>query len=498
MARVNIVTIVSDTLRYDHVGANQRAGAWTPPPTAYGTAQAAPGQSWSRTPNLDRFAERAVVFDQAWCGSFPTIPARTDLFTGRYTFVTRGWTPLPADELTLPQLLRRHGYVTQLIADTAHLFRADFQRVFDAWDWQRGQEGDRVRLQREPVRFPCDPRKLRADRGTPLCEQQLRNQAVYRHERDWSVARTIESACDWLEEHRRDSPFYLHVDLFDPHEAWLAPQWYAEMYDPDYQGEEVIAPDYAPCDYMTLRELQHARALYAAEVTLVDRWVGRLLDKLDDLGLDRNTAVFLFSDHGFYIGEHGLAGKHGIKPYHTWPFYPEVARIVCMAAVPEMASGRRCSVPVQLVDVVPTVLELARVAAPADTPLHGQSLVPLLERPEAVAGLARSIAVTSGALPVHPDEPVHSGTTDGRWLLIEAGPSRRAALFNLASDPSQEDDVLDTHRDEAERLHQAYLALLERAGTAPEKLALRRELVTSNLLKPATAIVPPERSSGRP
>lgn len=498
MAPLNIVTIVSDTLRYDHVGRNQRAGAWTPPPTAYGTAQASTGQSWIRTPTLDRFAERAVVFEQAWCGSFPTIPARTDLFTGRYTFVTRGWTPLPAGEVTLPELLRRHGYVTQLIADTAHLFRADFQRMFDAWDWQRGQEGDRVRLQREPVQFPCDPRKLRADRGTPLCAQQLRNQVAYRHERDWSVVRTIESACDWLEEHRHEGPFYLHVDLFDPHEAWLAPTWYTEMYDPDYQGEEVIAPDYAPCDYMTVRELQHARALYAAEVTLVDRWVGRLLDKLDDLGLFRNTAVFFFSDHGFYIGEHGLAGKHGIKPYHTWPFYPEVARIVCMAAVPDMAAGRRCTALVQLVDVVPTVLELAEVTAPAGVPLHGQSLVRFLERPEPAAEPARSIAVTSGALPLHPDEPVHSGITDGRWLLIEAGPVRRAVLFDLATDPLQENDVLDTHRDEAARLHREYLALLEQAGTVPEKLDLRRELVTAGAQKPATAIVPPERSSGRP
>ena len=499
MVPPNVVTIVSDTLRYDHVGVNQRAGAWTPAPTAFGRA-APPDRtmsSWVRTPNLDRFAARAIVLDRAYCGSFPTIPARTDLFTGRYTFATRGWTPLPVDDVTLPDLLPRHGYVTQLIADTVHLFRANFQRVFDGWDWQRGQAGDTIGAQREPVRYPCDPRKLRSDPGRPIIEQEMKNVREYRLERDWSPARTIEAACDWLEAHRNDAPFYLHVDLFDPHEAWVAPPWYVDMYDPGYAGEAIISPDYAPCDYMTLRELQHARALYAAEVTQVDRWVGRLFDKLDDLGLYRTTAVLFFSDHGFLIGEHGLTGKHGIKPYHTWPFYTEVSHIVAMAAAPDLPQGRRSGALLQWVDVLPTILEMAGLPHPTDVPLHGHSVLPYLQDPARETESGRAVAVTSGALPVDPGEVVHTGVTDGRRLLIEAGPRRRAALFDLQADPLQERDVLEQHPQEAAQLHRAYLALLEEIGVASAKLELRREMVTASTEHTAVSIVRPDRPSGR-
>jgi arylsulfatase A-like enzyme len=507
MAPPNVITIVSDTLRPDHLGFNQRAGVKrTPPPLAAMGEGREPG-AWIDTPNLDRFAARAVCFDQAYCGSFPTIPMRTDLLTGRYTFVSRGWTPLPAEEITLAHLLAEAGYVTQLIADTGHLFRANFHQAYSAWDWLRGQEGDRLVPQRTPVRYPCDPHKLRADRGTPLCEQQLRNQGALRYEREWSVARACESACDWLEAHHRtEAPFYLHLDLFDPHEAWLAPPWYTRRYDPAYEGQAVIAPDYAVCDFLSDRELQHARALYAAEVTLVDRWLGRVFDKIDDLGLFADTAVFLLSDHGFCIGEHGLTGKHGIKPYHTWPFYPVVSNILCLARVPDTPSrleGSRHAGLVQPVDVVPTVLAATGIRPPAEAGGHGQSFAPALNEGALTSG-KRRVAVTSGALPVHPDEPVHSTITDGRWALTVAGPRRAPVLWDQTAPaplstagPVEAQNLLSHHPEVAARLHAAYVEVLQEAGTAAEKLALRATLHSGAPI-PATAIVPPERSSGRP
>jgi arylsulfatase A-like enzyme len=93
----------------------------------------------------------------------------------------------------------------------------------------------------------------------------------------------------WLEENVECQPFFLYVDTFDPHEPWDPPQWYVDLYDPGYQGEEVIYPQYAPCDFLSEAEVKHCRALYAGEVTMVDAWVGKLLNRLDDLGLREDT-----------------------------------------------------------------------------------------------------------------------------------------------------------------------------------------------------------------
>jgi len=84
---------------------------------------------------IDRFAAQSTVFDKAYLASFPTIPNRHDLFTGRYTFVYSSWAPLPRDETILSQLLRQAGYTTMLIVDTPHMIRDAhyFDRGFDAW-----------------------------------------------------------------------------------------------------------------------------------------------------------------------------------------------------------------------------------------------------------------------------------------------------------------------------------------------------------------------------
>ena len=83
---MNIILIVSDTLRRDHLG-------------CYGNA-------WIHTPHLDRLSEQAITFDRCYASSFPTMPARADMFTGKYTFAFMGWGPLPKEETILAQLLR--------------------------------------------------------------------------------------------------------------------------------------------------------------------------------------------------------------------------------------------------------------------------------------------------------------------------------------------------------------------------------------------------------
>src|SRR6185369_9242246 len=114
-------------------------------------------------------------------------------------------------------------------------------------------------------------------------------------------------------------------------------------------------------------ELRHCRALFAGEVTLVDRWTGLLLERAESLGLFENTAILFLSDHGFYLGEHGYIGKSLITARYqqTVPLYPEVCRIPWMVHMPGQAAMERTQALAQPLDLAPTILELLGVPVPA-------------------------------------------------------------------------------------------------------------------------------------
>src|SRR5262245_27031612 len=190
----HVILILSDTLRRDCVG------VYGPPPWfADRTA--------SFTPHLDRFAERCVVFEQAYSSSFPTVPLRNDLLTGRATFTYKQWAPLAPEEVTLPELLNPAGIVTSLFADTPHPFAPGFnyQRGFQAWEMIRGQEHDRWKSHPRDPLLPCAPEKLRSPFQT--VKQYLRNVHERRDEEEYFAARTMRAAAGWLEKNR-DGPFF--------------------------------------------------------------------------------------------------------------------------------------------------------------------------------------------------------------------------------------------------------------------------------------------------
>jgi len=337
---MNIIQIVSDTFRRDYLGCY--------------------GNEWIHTENLDALAKESVVFDKAYVASFPTIPHRTDIFTGKYTFIRSGWEPLPRNEIILSQILRQGGYVTMLIVDTYHMIRDMhyFDRGFDGWWWIRGQENDR---------YMTHPPSAPAERQRAVGTQYLKNVSLRRFESDYFVAQTMESAVKWLElNYDQHEKFFLHIDTFDPHEPWDPPKWYTDMYDPDWEGGDVMGGAYIPgssfkrlASNLTPREIKHLRALYAGEVTLVDRWIGRLLQKIEDLGLYENTAVIFTTDHGTYHGEHGYLGK---RPH----LYEETIHIPLMVRMPdsEGVEPKRCESLVQPPDLTSTILDLAGLKIP--------------------------------------------------------------------------------------------------------------------------------------
>jgi len=475
---MNFVLVVSDTLRRDHL-------------TCY-------GNSWIHTPNLERLASESIVFDRAYAASFPTVPNRLDIFTGRFAFTYFDWSPLPQDEVVLAEVMKRAGYVTMLIADTPHPLAHgyNFSRGFDGWNWIRGQEADAWRTTPRDPKLPCAPGKLRGPETT--VKQYLRNVSGRKTEADYFAAQTMSRAAEWLEENGREGPFFLYVDTFDPHEPWDPPKWYVDLYDPGYEGEEVIYPRYAPCDFMTEPELKHVRALYAGEVTLVDTWVGRLLNRVDELGLRDDTVVIFTTDHGFYHGEHGLIGKSIVTDefFAAVPLYEEVARIPLMVRVPGEAPGRRKAF-AQPPDLMPTILDLAGIGIPGR--VQGKSLVPVLRSDEAEL---RSMALTSFSIIYGIHAHRYTTITDDEWSLIYPGAKvdlseaasssvvdsikriERATfagsggpeLYHLPSDPEQKKNLFSQKRDIAAKLHAEHVRILESLGTPQEYLANRREL----------------------
>src|SRR3712207_6630321 len=133
-----------------------------------------------------------------------------------------------------------------------------------------------------------------------------------------------------LEGARRREPFFLVVDCYDPHEPWDPPGDYIRLYDPDgYEGKEPLNDTYGPDDYLTERQLLRMRARYAAEITMMDRWLGKFLKKADELKVMEDTLLVVISDHGHAFGEHGYVGK---PPYALWP---ELTDIVLFVRHPE-------------------------------------------------------------------------------------------------------------------------------------------------------------------
>jgi len=478
----NAIIIVSDTLRRD--------------------ALKAYGGKWIEAPYLDRFAARASVFENAFIGSFPTVPNRNDILTGRYTFTYKPWAPIDPDAVTLQETAVKAGILTSLVVDTPHPFVPgyNYQRGFQAWRVIRGQEGDPFRSAPLEVKLPCAKEKLRNPDGAVV--QYLRNVANRRREEDYFVARTMRAAAAWLEENRRGRRFLLYVDTFDPHEPWDPPRHYVEKYDPGYAGEEVIYPRYDRWrDFLSEAELKHCRALYAAEATLVDRWLGFLLERIEDLGLLETTAVFILTDHGFYLGEHGYIGKALLRgsAFQYLPLYPEVCRIPFIVRVPGLAPSRPAGF-AQAVDVMATALELLGVPVPAS--VEGQSFVPALLDAKAKT---KPFVISSPTLS-HKDLKLPHPTTratvsDGEWLLV-AGPrlERGAAgeetkavdgilrevadlqgevrpeLYHLPDDPGCEKDLISARPAEAKRLHTSLVEFLERRKVPEAHLKYFRAL----------------------
>jgi arylsulfatase A-like enzyme len=506
---MNVILIMSDTFRRDAL-------------SCYGPSQAI-------TPRLDAFAKQSYIFDHAYLGSFPTIPNRLDIMTGRFTFIDHEWCPLPASAITLQQILGASGVTTMMTVDNPHLMEDGFNygRGFHGWEWIRGQESDLWYTAPKEVKLPSGMGK---NRGLKLrLPSILRNSSWWTKEEDRHAPRTIQSACNWLELNQDQDKFFLFIDMFDPHEPWDAPQHYLDLYEKEFHGEEIPYPRYDLWrEFMTEEELNHCRNMYRAEVSMVDHWTGVLLDKLEELGLSEDTAVIFTSDHGYLFGEHDMIGKSRIVDFpdgkqkiEAVPLYHDIRSTPLLIRVPGESNGQHIAGLVQSPDLMPTILELAGVASTrtvngqasfqalqcgmfvTDTwqfkpeTLQGKSLLPVMR---GETNSLRDIAVSSFTLKQH-TAVLSKGAiiTEDGWCLHyngsydETGPRgkmfRQAVmstdearmpihplLFNLKTDPTEQHDLYPTNQKLARDIHTRYVRWLEELGTPEENLAGRRKL----------------------
>lgn len=452
---MNIVLVIVDTLRSDHVGRYQQL-------PEYG------GDVWIQTPHLDALADQSALFTRAYPEGLPTLVARRALHTGvrgfpfynhrqhKGDFVgAPGWGPIPEEQTTVAELLQSAGYRTALITDTYHQFKPskNFHRGFDEWNWIRGQEVDPYRSGPRPD-IDAEYKALLERAETPfladVVRQHTMNTADRRKEEDYFAARVFHEAADWLHRNQDAEQFFLVVDSFDPHEPWDPPAEYRRLYDPDDDVLDVNTSLYAPSSLLSERELQRLRANYAGEVTLVDKWLGHFVDTLDDLGLRDDTLLMVVSDHGHYLGEQGLISKQG------HPLSRGVADLVFMVRHPDgLGAGAVRDQFVSHTDIPATILSYADVE-PADE-LEGTDILPIVA--DDTASHRDHVTVGWGSFVM---------VRDDRYWYNAFIWGERPRLFDLAADPWLERNIAADHPDICARYHE--IALDDAGGDFPAYL----------------------------
>ena len=326
-------------------------------------------------PNLARFSEHAVTFNNAFTSCPLCVPARVSMFTGQYPSahesVDNSVLMTPGKDHML-KILKEHGYRTGL-AGKNHCFRDPdlaFLDVFDSCGHWGPHSDDET--YRKPMEY------LRACRELKGCWGYTRNpfppEQLGTH---WTTDRAV----DFLRGKRTD-PFFLWLSVPDPHIPFQTPEPYASMYDPvdvdmpAFRENEMAGKPRAQqidsavmcADQVTEETIRNVRAMYYGMNTYIDDELGRFFNAMEELNLFDNTVVVYVSDHGEYLGEHKMIRK-------------SKAAYDCLTHVPLIIRGPgigsfRTDEFVSLEDIMPTVLQAAGIDIPPAT--QGRDLTPLL------------------------------------------------------------------------------------------------------------------------
>ena len=456
---MNVITVLVDTVRRDFL-------------KCYGNEHV-------RTPNISRLASMGTVYDNTYLGSFPCMPARRDFFTGKFEFPWRGWGPLEDDDVSLPQILKANHKPSMLISDHYHLWErgaGNYHYDFSGFEFIRGQENDMwITDPTIPISYPSSMEKICAhmydvesgNDADGAFERYCRNINNRKTEEDYFAARVMRTAINWVERNRTLKDFFLLIDCFDPHEPFDPPYPYDQLYDSMYKGDKIIWPSYGWADRYTEKELRNIRSLYAGELSFVDKWLGRLLDKIEELNLLQDTAIIFVTDHGHMLGEHNVIGKPWLGLADS-NLYQELAHIPLVIWDPHHpGNGQRVTDFVQLVDLFPTILDFFNINNNYNT--HGRS-VRIKEnqtapRPDVIlwGKFGESINITDGQYTAFfapttskavwyshssPHRVRVTGRSDGFFEIeMPSIGELSPALYNIEEDPYQQHNIINERPD---------------------------------------------------
>lgn len=417
----SIMLISIDTLRPDHLG-------------AYGYERA-------HTPRLDRLAAEGIVFEKAIATAPHTLPSHASMLTGRnppkHGAFGNG-IPLPADVPSVAKTLGAEGYRTAAFVSGYPLQRevsglashfAEYDDEFAPHPWLC-----EATLRLRPIR---------------LIDQLLAVRDIEPDRRERPASETADAVVRWLGT-TSGRPFFAFVHFYDPHVTYEPPEDFARLHDPDPMP---------PVDWYHLGDgerevlmeqdgsLEGMVALYDGEISYVDAEIGRILDRLEKLGVDSSTLVLVTSDHGESLGERGVYFDHDTVHDH-------LVRVPLIVRLPGGGgAGRRISSQVSLVDLAPTLLEL--VGSEADPDVEGISLAPMLTeaaapRPRPAFSFVYRSSGRMDQLGVRDGDTTYI-LTRAAWRNVHRHPATEE-LYTSASGAAQEGDLAGEASDVRSRL----------------------------------------------
>ncbi len=424
------------------------------------------------TPNIDSIVENGTAFTNAYImggtSGAVCMPSRAMLMTGRTLFhLQQQGQGIPEDHIMLGETLQEAGYNT-FGTGKWHNGTSAYARSFSAGaEIFFGGMGDHWNV--TACNFdPTGRYEPRTPKTVDFVTQRVVNQrydhiSVGKH----SSELFCDAAIDYLEGYEGDDPFFTYISFMAPHDPRTMPKKYLDMYDPEKidlpenfmpehpfdNGELKIRDEMLAGFPRTPQEVREHLAAYYAMITHADAQIGRVLETLKETGNMDNTIIVFAGDNGLALGQHGLFGKQSV--------YEHSVHVPLLMSGPGVPKGERRDAFCYLLDIYPTVCDLASVRVPDS--VEGKSLVPAMQNAGDKIRDHLLFAYTK----------LHRGVRDDRYKLIEyvVDGKRTTQLFDLQTDPLEMNSLADdsSYSGHLERLRKELVRWRDELGDTREQ-----------------------------